>query len=76
LSVQVTAGAGANPNGKVAIKAGATQICTITLAKGSGSCTLTAAKLGPGTYHLGATYNGDATHARSTSAKKTLTVTK
>ena len=76
LSVQVTAATGASPTGQVAIKAGATRICTITLAKGKGSCTLTASKLAVGTYQLTATYNGDGTHARSTSPKKALTVTK
>jgi len=76
LSVQVKATTGSSPTGHVVIKAGTTQICNITLANGKGSCTLAASKLPPGTYHLAATYNGDATHARSTSAKKTLTVTK
>ncbi len=74
LSVQVTATTGSSPTGHVVIKAGTTQICNITLANGKGSCTLAASKLPPGTYHLAATYNGDATHARSTSPKKTLTV--
>ncbi len=50
--------------------------CSSLLSGGVSSCTLPASKLGPGTYRLGATYNGDATYARSTSAKKTLTVTK
>jgi hypothetical protein len=76
LSVQVTAATGASPTGQVAINAGATRICTVTLASGKGSCTLTASKLAVGTHQLIATYNGDGTHARSTSAKKTLTVTK
>jgi hypothetical protein len=75
-AVQVAAAAGASPTGQVAIKAGTTMICTITLANGKGSCTLTASKLAVGTHQLTATYSGDATHARSTSPKKTLTVTK
>ena len=76
LSVQVTAATGASPTGQVAIKAGTTGICTITLANGKGSCTLAASKLAVGTHQLAATYNGDGTHTRSTSPKKTLTVTK
>jgi hypothetical protein len=76
LSVQVTAATGASPTGQVAIKAGATGICIITLANGKGSCTLTASKLAVGTHQLTATYNGDGTHTRSTSPMKTLTVTK
>jgi hypothetical protein len=76
LSVQVTAATGASPTGQVAIKAGTSGICTITLANGKGSCTLTASKLAVGTHQLTATYNGDGTHTRSTSPKKTLTVTK
>ena len=76
MSVQVTVATGASPTGQVVIRAGTTGICTITLANGKGSCTLTASKLAVGTHQLTATYNGDGTHARSTSAKKALTVTK
>jgi len=76
LSVQVTAATGASPTGQVVINAGATRICTVTLASGKGSCTLTASRLAVGTHQLTGTYNGDGTHARSTSAKKTLTVSK
>jgi hypothetical protein len=76
LSVQVTVATGASPTGQVAINAGTTGICAITLANGKGSCTLTASKLTVGTHQLTATYNGDGTHARSTSPKKILTVTR
>jgi Bacterial Ig-like domain (group 3) len=76
LTVTVKPGFSGTPAGKVTIKAGATAICTITLAKGNGSCTLAASKLRPGKYFLTATYLGTAPYARSTSAKKTLTVTR
>jgi hypothetical protein len=47
----------------------------ITLSGGTGSCTLSAEQLGAGTYHLVATYSGDADFKASASASKTLTVT-
>jgi hypothetical protein len=74
LSVQVTATGSSSPTGQVAIKAGSTSICAISLAGGQGSCTLAATKLRPGTYHLTATYSGDVTYAGSTSGSKVLAV--
>jgi hypothetical protein len=62
------------PAGTVTVKAGTRTVCTVTLASGTGSCTLTAAQLPPGIQHLTATYNGSAGFAPSTSAAKTLTV--
>lgn len=76
LSVQVTAATGASPTGQVAIRTGATRICTLTLASGKGSCTLAASELAVGSHQLTASYLGDATDARSTSATRTLTVTR
>jgi large repetitive protein len=64
------------PTGKVTIKAGTTTLCTITLSQAKGSCKLSPSKLPPGTYHLAATYLGASPFARSTSIKRTLTVTK
>ena len=61
--------------GQVTIKTGSTGICTITLAKGKGSCTLSASKLRPGKYILTATYTATSPYAASTSPGKTLTVT-
>jgi hypothetical protein len=73
LSVQVMGTAG-SPTGQVAIRAGSTSLCMITLADGKGSCNLAATRLRPGTYHLTATYGGDDTYGDSTSGGKTLTV--
>ena len=73
LSIQVTA-TGSTPTGQVAVSAGSTTLCMITLDGGNGSCTLAATKLRPGTYHLTATYSGDVTHAGSTSGSKVLAV--
>jgi Bacterial Ig-like domain (group 3) len=74
LSIQVTATAGSTPTGQVAVSAGSTTLCVITLDGGNGSCTLAATKLRPGTHHLTATYSGDVTHAGSTSGSKALAV--
>ena len=76
LSVKVTPRGGGTPTGKITVKAGSATVCTITLAKAKGTCTLKASQLRRGTYHLTATYHGSQTHAASTSGKKTLTVTK
>lgn len=76
LTVTVKPRTSGTPAGKVTISAGATPLCTITLAKGTGSCTLGASKLSPGTYSLTAAYAGATPYAKSTSPKKTLTVTK
>jgi hypothetical protein len=76
LSVQVNPQFSGTPAGKVTIKAGSARVCVITLKSGKGTCTLKASQLRPGTYHLTATYAAAAPFARSTSAKKTLTVTK
>jgi len=48
----------------------------ITLADGKGTCTLKASQLRPGRYQLTATYGGSQVYGKSTSAKRTLTVTK
>ena len=74
LSVTVTPEAGGIPTGKVTVKAGSASLCTITLGGGTGSCTLAAAKLRPGTYQLTASYGGDNLYNGSTSAQHALTV--
>jgi hypothetical protein len=66
---------GSTPSGTVTLAASATAVCVITLSGGTGSCTLSAEQLGAGTYHLVATYSGDADFKASASASKTLTVT-
>jgi hypothetical protein len=76
LTVMVKPAFGGTAAGQVTIKAGSTGICTITLAKGAGSCTLSASQMRPGKYILTGTYTGTSRYAASTSPKKTLTVTK
>jgi hypothetical protein len=67
---------GSVPTGTVAIKAGTTVACTITLKAGTGSCTVPAAKFGPGTVHLAAFYGGGISFGASRSFTRTLTVQK
>jgi Bacterial Ig-like domain (group 3) len=76
LTVRVTPRTGGTPGGKVIIKAGSAAVCTITLAKAKGACRLKSSQLRRGTYHLTASYRGSRVYAASTSAKKTLTVTR
>jgi hypothetical protein len=76
LTVTVTPHYSGTPGGTVTIKTGTATVCTITLAAGKGSCTLTARKLRPGTYALVAAYPGGRDFTSSASAKKTLTVVK
>ena len=76
LTVTVTPSTGGKPSGKVSVKTGSTTLCTVTLAKGKGTCALKAKKLHPGHYKVRATYGGDLVYAASTSGTKTLTVTK
>jgi hypothetical protein len=60
------------PTGKVAVRIGGTTICTITLSKSTGSCTLASTRLRPGTYTFVALYSGDRNYKQAESAKKTL----
>jgi hypothetical protein len=76
LAITVRPRTGGIPSGKAVIKAGSTTLCTVTLAKGKGTCKLKARKLRPGHYKLTGTFGGNATYSRSASAKKTLTVAK
>lgn len=77
FTVQVTPFTSGTPTGNVTVKAGTTGVCTIILASGTGTCTLTPNQLARGPHQMTATYNGDATYARSTSTPpQTLTVTK
>ena len=76
LSVTVTPQfAGASVTGKVTISTGSGAVCTITLSKGKGSCTLSSSQLKAGTYAVVASYAGTADLKTSTSKKVTLTVT-
>jgi hypothetical protein len=74
LTASVSHAGSVYPSGTVEVKSGASIVCTITLANGAGSCTLTANRLIPGTYHLVAVYLGNANYLPSASAAKTLTV--
>jgi hypothetical protein len=74
LTVKVTSPLGGTPGGIVTIKVKSTVLCTIRLAKGAGSCTLTAKSLKPGTYTLTAAYGGSSRYAIAAAAK-TLKVT-
>jgi hypothetical protein len=76
VTVTVSAGSGGTPSGTVTVASGSTSVCVITLTSGKGSCTLTARKLPPGSYHLVATYGGSAGFGGSASAAKTVTVAK
>ena len=50
------------------------QLCTSSLASGTGSCAIPATSLTPGTYRLEAVYEGDTNYATSISAVMTLTI--
>jgi hypothetical protein len=62
------------PTGKVQVRIGGTTICTITLSRGVGSCTLANTRLRAGTYTFVDLYSGDRNYYKSESAKKTLKV--
>jgi hypothetical protein len=74
LTVAVTSQYSGTPTGKVAIKAGAVTICTITLASGRGTCILTPSRVRPDSYALHAYYAGSSDFGGSASAGKALTV--
>ena len=75
FTVDVTAAFGPIPTGKVAIKAGATTLCTAVLdAAGHGSCMTKPTKLPVGTYQVTALYGGSTLSLKSTSAPMTLVV--
>jgi len=77
FTVQASPATSGTPTGNVTVKAGATAVCTIILANGTGNCTLTSRQLARGSYQVTATYNGDTTYASSTSSPpQTLTVTR
>jgi hypothetical protein len=62
------------PTGKLAVRIGGTAVCTITLGKGTGSCTLANTRLRAGAYTFVAVYSGDGNYNGSDSAKKVLKV--
>ena len=76
ITVKVASRTGGTPRGQVAVTAGKTTVCVITLKAGKGTCAIGAKKLRPGKYQLLATYRGSKVYARSAAVKKTLVVTK
>lgn len=74
LAVKVTSPLGGTPGGTVTIKIKSTVLCTIRLAHATGSCTLSATRLKPGSYSLTASYGGG-TYYNGASATKPLKVT-
>ena len=76
VAVAVVPRYGGTPGGDVTVKAGTATVCTITLAVGKGSCTLTARQLRAGTHILAAAYPGSSDFTSSAAARKTLTVVK
>ncbi len=76
LTVTVSPQFKGTPAGKVTIKSGTATVCAITLASGTGRCTMTAKQLPIGGHTLIATYSGNGNFKSSASAKKTLTVVK
>ena len=74
LTVSVSHVGDVYAGGKVTVKAGSTTVCLITLSSGHGSCTLSPTALRAGTYHLVASYPGNAYYLGSASASKTLQV--
>ncbi len=78
LKVSVSSTASSQvPAGTVAITSGTTTICTVTLSRGAGACTLGVAQLPVGTATLKATYApSDGVFATSTSANATLKIAK
>lgn len=56
------------------MRIGGTTICTISLNKGAGACTLANTRLRPGAYRFVALYPGNGDYNSSTSPSKTLRV--
>jgi hypothetical protein len=79
LTATVAPATSGTPTGTVTVTEGSRTLCTIGLAGGTGTCTLTGLAtnpLAPGSYSLTATYNGDNTYATSFDSSQTLTVLK
>jgi hypothetical protein len=68
-------GADDTPTGTVTVSAGATTVCTITLADGTGNCAPTADEFPVGTVMLAASYGGDDTFDASSSPTVSLQIT-
>ena len=75
FSVNVVPAYAGPARGTVAIKAGNTVLCKITLTSGGGSCQLGQKQLAPGTYDVAAGYLGATYFAPSAAPAQTLKVT-
>jgi len=64
------------PSGTVTVKESTKSLCTISLSRARGSCTLSPRKLSAGIYHLVARYHGGTNFSPSASRNKTLIVVK
>jgi len=77
LSVKVSPEfADSTPSGTVKVKESTRSLCTISLSRARGSCTLSARRLSAGTYHLVARFHGGTNFSPSASTKETLLVVK
>src|ERR1700722_11832014 len=76
FSVTTKSANGIPSTGPVAIRAGSTTVCTITLSDGAGSCRPTASRLKPGTYAVVAVLGPTQIYMSATSPAKVLKVKK
>jgi len=76
FSVKVTAGAPGTgmPTGYVGVESGTRMLCFTYVYRGTGSCSLAAKALAPGSYKVVALYGGDLNFKPSRSSRRTLTV--
>jgi hypothetical protein len=76
FSVTTKSANGLPTTGAVAIRAGSTTLCTMTLSDGAGSCRPTASRLKPGTYAIVAVLGPTQIYMSATSPAKVLKVKK
>jgi hypothetical protein len=78
FTVHVTPQYSGTPTGAVAVKAGVTSLCTVTLSNGTGTCSLANSKLGAAStpYSVTAVYDGDTNFTGASSPSQPLIVTK
>jgi hypothetical protein len=74
LSVSVNPQYKGTPGGTVAVRDSTVTLCVVTLAKGKGSCALSAKQLKPGHYSLVATYAASPTNFKDSASKKGATL--
>jgi hypothetical protein len=76
LTFQVSAATNGPPTGSVTVTTGSTTICSGLLANGTGACAIPTGTLGPGTYPVTATYNGEDPDFATSADVKNLTIAK